>query len=589
MPQPPDHIAVANPGPSEVEWQLDAEDLDGIERWLAVPRPRAGLRARSTGRKLIVDHYVDTPDLRLHNAGFAARLRGANGKAEATLKSIVSGGDPETGLRRRLELNEPIRHALLHSLAGARGSVGARIREHAAVRELRVLFTVRTDRRTAIVSDLDGADLGEVALDDTTIEAGDRTEAFRRIEVEALTPDAEALMPFVELLRDSHRLRPGTSSKFGRGLALAREAGFTDFELPELAMPVAIAAPAPASQGDRSPPAPLPEFDNEPAPAPTPRPLPDHSLAALVRDILSTQLAHVRDNEPGTRAGDDIEALHDMRVAVRRLRTALRLFAKVLPRVRGGTSNVPSVSAIDASLRWLAAELGTVRDLDVQIERIDEWQSALDDEDAGALDPLADLLRRRRDAARVAMVAAMDTPRLPALYRAIEALAAAGRDDLPRRALKPAVVVLPSILRKRYRAFRARARKIDGDERPQPALLHETRIRGKRLRYAAEFARPVYGKRARALVAALKDTQDVLGLHQDAEVAVAELRQISADAGADLPPRTLFAMGEIAQRYRDNQRELRLAVPEATATVRHRWRRLRRVMRAAASDRSEPA
>ncbi len=585
MLETPDQPVTTPADAAEVEWQLDATDLDAVARWLESAEPHAGLTSRLAGRKLIVDHYVDTADLRLYAAGFAARLRGANGKAEATLKSVVSEGDADSGLRRRLELNEPIRYALLHSLATARGAVGARIRQHAAIRELRVLFTVRTDRRIALVATSDGTDVGEVAIDDTTIEAGDRTASIRRIEVEALQPDVEAtLAPWVAHLREVHHLAPGTSSKFGGGLELARATGVIETVIPEPAIPEEMRHPVPVPPTPPAvpPPSPAP-LATEPPAALSPEPLPPDSIAALVRDVLTAQLHEVTANEAGTRIGEDIEALHDMRVGVRRLRTALRLFAKQLPAppaspgaAEGDPGRDGAIATVDASLRWLAAELGVVRDLDVQLERIEEWREALEEPDARALDPLAALLNQRRDAARAAMIAALDTPRLAALVAALEGMAAAGRSDLPKRALKPATAALPAILEKQHRALRSRVRRIEDDLDPPADLLHETRIRAKRLRYAAEFATPVYGKPARALVSTLKRAQDVLGLHQDAEVAIAELRALAADAGHDLPPETLFAMGEVAQRYRESQGQQRDALPEVAADVRRRWRRLRR-------------
>lgn len=601
MLETPDQPATTPAEAAEVEWQLDATDLDAVARWLESAEPREGLTSRLAGRKLIVDHYVDTADLRLYAAGFAARLRGANGKAEATLKSVVSDGDADTGLRRRLELNEPIRYALLHSLATARGPVGARIRQHAAIRELRVLFTVRTDRRIALLATRDGVDLGEVAIDDTTIEAGDRTASIQRIEVEALQPGAEDILaPWVERLRQTHDLHPGTSSKFGGGLELAREIGVIEGVVPTPAIPEEM-RPAPTAPQNRPPAAPpsqpaapvpvpvpppstAPAATSAPAPQPPPAPLPVGSAAALVRDVITTQLAEVTTNEAGTRLGEDIEALHDMRVGVRRLRTALRLFARLLPTPPSASAPDDSTAAVDASLRWLAAELGVVRDLDVQLERIEEWRTVLDEADAGALDPLAALLNQRRDAARLAMIAALDTPRLASLYESLEAIATAGRSDFPKRALKPATAVLPAILDKQHRVLRSRVRRIEGDQDPPAALLHETRIRAKRLRYAAEFATPVYGKPTRALVSTLKRAQDVLGLHQDAEVAIAELRALAVDAGHDLPSETLFAMGEVAQRYRESQNQQRDAFPEVAAEVRRRWHRLRRRVRQRKSD-----
>lgn len=587
---------------SEVEWQLDATDLDVVARWLESAEPQAGLTSRLAGRKLIVDHYVDTADMRLYAAGFAARLRGANGKSEATLKSVVSSGEGDSGLRRRLELNEPIRYALLHSLATARGPVGTRIRQHAAIRELRVLFTVRTDRRIALLATRDGVDIGEVAIDDTTIEAGDRTATIQRIEVEALQPGVEdQLAPWVERVREVHNLTPGTSSKFGSGLELAREVGTIDGVVPTPAIPEEMRTTPEAVAPPESLPESLPESPHETSPEPLPppgvgavpaaatarhtepvaRPLRPGSAGALVRDVIATQLAAITDNEAGTRLGEDIEALHDMRVGVRRLRTALRLFARLLPSVPGDDGT----AAVDASLRWLAAELGVVRDLDVQLERIEEWRAALDGADAAALDPLAALLNERRDAARIAMIAALDSPRLPALYDSLARMAAAGRDELPKRARQHSTAVLPAIVERQYRSLRARMRRIEADPNPPAELLHETRIRAKRLRYAAEFATPVYGKRARALVATMKRAQDVLGLHQDAEVAIAELRGLAVGSGRDLPPDTLFAMGEVAERYRQSQHTQRDAFSEVAADIRRRWRRLRETLHHGKSDR----
>ena len=117
----------------------------------------------------------------------------------------------------------------------------------------------------------------------------------------------------------------------------------------------------------------------------------DSTIGELAYAVLRRQLAVLRDKEPGTRLGEDIEELHDMRVATRRLRAALALFSNVLP-VRAQTFR--------EELGWLAAVLGAVRDLDVQIEGLDDMvadtaglSSALP---PGDHDPLAELGRAAR-------------------------------------------------------------------------------------------------------------------------------------------------------------------------------------------------
>ena len=304
-------------------------------------------------------------------------------------------------------------------------------------------------------------------------------------------------------------------------------------------------------------------------------PLPPGSIAALVRDVLSTQLVRLQRCEAGARLGDHDEALHDMRVAARRLRTALRLFAGVLPR-EGGTDPDPVTDpqVIDRSLRWLTTELGVVRDLDVQLERIREQRAVAGGMMADALAPLARLLLARREEAHSVMVNGLDTPRLGQLYHSLEGLIAIGPERLPQRALEPATDLVPEILQTQYRAFRRRARQLERGEAADAATLHATRRRVKRLRYAAEFANGIDRERTTVLASALKLAQDLLGLHQDAEIAIAQLRKIVRDDGDDLPGSTLFAMGELAQRYRDDQRAHRFAAAEATVAVRPCWRRL---------------
>ncbi len=224
----PTDSSIAAPEPTEVEWQFDVSDLNVIERWLRIAVPHGGLTAEPSDERAIVDSYVDSDDLRLHAAGLVARLRTDHGQAEVTLKSLASDGDSDTGLRRRLEVSQPLSYALLYKLIEGRGPVIDRIREHVSPRDLRVLFTVHTNRRCWSLSAA-GQPIGEVSLDDTMIEVGNHSSKIRRVEVEAGTPaDELRLVPFVEVLRVAHRLSPGTSSKFGSGLELARRAGLVD-------------------------------------------------------------------------------------------------------------------------------------------------------------------------------------------------------------------------------------------------------------------------------------------------------------------------------------------------------------------------
>jgi CHAD domain-containing protein len=129
----------------------------------------------------------------------------------------------------------------------------------------------------------------------------------------------------------------------------------------------------------------------------------------------------------------------------------------------------------------------------------------------------------------------------------------------------PARAVAPDLIEERFRAFRRAARRIEGDS--PPTEYHRVRIRGKRLRYALEFLADLYPGQTGPLTKRLTSLQDLLGLHQDAEVAIKRLRRLACEQGADLPPEAIFAMGEIAEHYRQNAVELRARFPKSYSRV----------------------
>jgi CHAD domain-containing protein len=112
-----------------------------------------------------------------------------------------------------------------------------------------------------------------------------------------------------------------------------------------------------------------------------------------------------------------------------------------------------------------------------------------------------------------------------------------------------------------------------------PADFHRLRIRCKRLRYALEQTSPLYGDAAERYLRALVRVQDVLGAHQDAEVALARLTAIAEQGTRRLPAPTLVALGMLAERHAQHAAALREVAPEAVARLRgRRWRRLTRAL-----------
>jgi CHAD domain-containing protein len=108
---------------------------------------------------------------------------------------------------------------------------------------------------------------------------------------------------------------------------------------------------------------------------------------------------------------------------------------------------------------------------------------------------------------------------------------------------------------------------------------HRLRIRCKRLRYALEFLGELYPGKTQPLISRLVALQNLLGLHQDAEVAIDRLRQLAVSGADGLNPGTIFAMGEIAERLRQGAIELRAQFPTAYARLSgKRWKAFRKVL-----------
>ena len=519
----------------EVEWQFDALDVRPVSRWLEGDSwGRAPAVAVGETRE-ISDGYFDTEDWRIYRAGYALRVRRSGGKrVEATMKRLASANG-KTGLRSRREISEPLDDADPETLNGATGPVGDRVRALTGPEALRALFEVRTHRSTHYLM-LDGFRAGEIALDETTIPLdGEEDPArIRRVEVEVEPEALDRLEPFVQRLREECRLSPAVASKYESGL-FAR--GISPPESPDFGPTVV-----------------------------------DGSLSAgeFAFRILRKQFGIFLAHEPGTRIGEDPEELHDMRVATRRMRAAMKIFEDSLP---------ARTRAFRDSLKWVAGALGEVRDIDVQLGHLEDWISDAAPEDQEPLIALRTVLEGQRVKVRKAMLRTLDSRRYARLIASFGGFLRNGPSRRAVAARRPIMEAAPDLLRKPYRKVRKLGDPLT--EESSGEEFHELRKKGKRLRYALEFLAGIYGESMNVCIGPLKELQDVLGDHQDAEVATTHLRELSVARGRGrrLPPETIFVMGGISHRYEIRARELRTQFPKAyRKAARKKWKKIRGVM-----------
>jgi CHAD domain-containing protein/transposase len=250
---------------------------------------------------------------------------------------------------------------------------------------------------------------------------------------------------------------------------------------------------------------------------------PSDALAEAGRKVLSFHFGAMLSHEPGTRLGTDIEALHDMRVATRRMQAALRVF--------GSGFRPKKVKPLLAGLRATARVLGRVRDLDVFIEKLHHYQQFLPEKEQAGLQLLLKTWSAKRKKARRKLVAYLDSKQYRQFKKdllkfvttaGLGAKAIADETAVPSRLR----YVVPSLIYQRYEAVHAYETKL---EKATPDTLHDLRITFKQLRYVVEFFAEILGEEGTQVIAEVKALQDHLGELNDAEVASHSLRDLLAE------------------------------------------------------------
>jgi CHAD domain-containing protein len=461
--------------------------------------PLAGVVAEPAGTLHLLATYYDTDDLRLTRAG--ASLRHRNDEGWAVKLPKVDGGHDG-----RLD-------RATYAVAGDADSPPAEaldlVRALARSAGVGPVARLRTTRRAVRLRTTAGVPIGEVVDDDVAILGGDSgVRGFRELEFELAdeAPEAQAAS-IVARLRAAGAGPPDPTPKIVRALG------------PRAADPPDVA----------------------------PSHAPAHTVGDVVRAALAAPVAKLVTHDPGVRRGDDPEDVHQARVATRRLRSHLRTFVPLVDETWA--------EAVRDELGWLGEALGRVRDADVLLERLEQRIEQLPGPDRAPADRLLDRLRAQRDDGRRELLRALRSHRYAVL---LDRLVDAARQ--PRLAPSPGGDAdeerLKGLVRAAWDHLSDAVARL-GDDPPDEAL-HDVRKRAKRARYAAEAVEPMFGKRARGLVRALTEVQDVLGEHQDGVIAAEWLREA---AGAVHDEGTAFSAGQLVMQETEAARGGRLAWP----------------------------
>ena len=476
--------------PIEQELKL-ALTPDAVAHLRRHPLINAHKTARAVSRQLRTV-YFDTPDHRLLQHQYSLRIRHTG---QRRIQTIKGGGVPAGGLHSRPEWE--------FDIAGERPDL-SRIADQDLGRELLALdignslvpvFTTDIKRTVWPLQFDDGCKI-ELAIDIGQLTSGHRRLPVCEVELELKAGPPSRLFDLAARLHADIPLRLETLTKSGRGYALARG----DRPAPVMSVPIQMR--------------------------------PEISVENAFKAVARTCLDQLTSNEACALLGEDAEGIHQMRVGLRRLRSAFNLFRPVLPLERHGFEN---------ELRWFGQELGPARDWDVFIQQtLAPMRDQLVNEHS--LDRFAEVAEQCRQEAYAKVAEVIRSPRYTDIKLRLGGWLA--RDDWHQELngeqaqslYEPIYGFANVVLQRRHRKLRKL-----GKQRASLSIadLHALRIRAKKIRYAADFFRDLYSRKSvRQYSAALAQMQDMLGTVNDSAtgeeiVAAAIERSRDPDGRAD--------------------------------------------------------
>ena len=493
----------------------------------------AGVAAVSQQAEQFLDAvYYDTADLRLIGAGITLRRRtggddagwhlklpaGADTRDEIRLPLAAPGGKPAAGTAPGTAGK---RAATPHARADSAvpKELAALVRAYTRGAALAPVVHIQTSRSVLRLLDQASRTLAEIAADHVSAGPADRSAAtsWDEIEAELVTGDPKLLKAIDTRLRKAGARPAATATKLQRALGGR--------------LPAAKAAQGP--------------------------PLTAQSPAGeVVLAYVRQQVAAISHHDPLVRR-DEPDAVHQMRVATRRARSALQAFGAIVER--------EATRPLCAELKWLAAALGPARDGEVLLARLTAELAAIPP--ALVVGPVearitahftAELAQAGKTALR-----ALNGQRYLQLLDDLDALLA--DPPLTPRAKRHAGKMLAKPVRRAERRLQRALAAVPGAQ-DRDAAIHEARKATKRARYAAEAAVPALGGAARRQATQAKELQQLLGDHHDSVVARTVLLDLAAKARA--AGQDTFTYGLMHQSQACQAAELEQALPRFAARAK---------------------
>jgi CHAD domain-containing protein len=544
---------------TEVEMKYQLGSPDAGDRYLVAPE-LGQLRAAGPVRVAqIEDRYVDSADWALSRAGFAARFRRTGRETVIGLKRQAS---PEGRLQRREELEGPADPAVM-PVDWAASPARSIVLELCGDAPLVELLTIKQKRRYRRFEF--GETTADLSVDEVEVLADGRPiDHFEELELELDAGPVEPMAAVADIFDSDKHLRASSRSKLERAARSVRKALSTMPAALQLrwqdAPPAAFGRSRKEHHGADGAPesaataveagagvevavsvaeSDAPEEGRAAAVTAGSRTLgvlADDSLPEAARKVLHYHFAKMRSKEKGTREGSDLEDLHAMRVATRRMRAAWRIFDDAFK---------PSKTRkLRSRLRTLSDRLGAVRDLDVLIDGAENYRLGLDREDQPGLEPLLALWRRQRSLARDLLLAELDSKRYAGFIDDMKEFLDAGANEaatvasptLPHRVRDR----VPSQIWAAYESVRAFELVLPWAD---VETIHQLRIAAKWLRYDLEFFGETLGPDSTRLLDRVAALQEFLGCLHDADVAAKLSRDVLVARSGELSRAEREAIG----------------------------------------------